>query len=90
MDSAERFDAVQHFWCPMLGQPIGFGYCRRYQNGLPCAKILTCYQAHFDVAAYVEEQYSPKEREIFLGQPPSRMETVRQALAKAGAKGEGA
>ena len=83
--SAE-FDQVRHFWCPLLGQPINFGYCRRYQKGLPCSRLMTCYQAHFDVAAYVRDNYSPEERAAFLAQPPGRLETMAQALAKAEAE----
>ncbi len=82
MGAINEYDQVQHFWCPLLGQPINFGYCRGYQKGLPCSRVVTCYQAHFNVAAYIREHYTQEEMEAFLAQPPSRVETMAQTLAK--------
>jgi hypothetical protein len=30
--------------CPVAGYQLNFGHCRVYQGGLPCGKILECYQ----------------------------------------------
>lgn len=87
MSAIEQYDQVGHFWCPLLGQPLNFGYCRRYQDGLPCHRVIACYEPHFDVAAFIKKHYSPEEQERFLGQPQSRMETVSRALAQS-KKGE--
>ncbi len=73
-----------HFWCPMLGQTLHFGYCRRCQEGLPCSRVLTCFQTHFDVASFLEAHYTPEERARFLAPPPSRLQRVAGALAQAG------
>ena len=77
------FDDVQHFWCPLLGQTIKFGYCRQYQQGLPCARVLTCYGSHFDVNSFIMEHYSEAQRAGFLEGAQGRMEVVAEALAGA-------
>lgn len=82
MSGIEQYDAVEHFWCPQLGQTIKFAYCRKVQGGLPCTKVLTCFAPHFDVAAFLEEHYTPQEREQFLAPPQGRVERVLDALEK--------
>jgi hypothetical protein len=77
------YDDVEHFWCPLLGQTIKFGYCRRYQSGLPCSRVLTCYASHFDVEAFVIEHFSQEEQGRFLGEAKGRMEVVAEALSGA-------
>ena len=74
-------DQVSHFWCPLLGQPMSFGYCRSMQNGLPCHRVLTCFEPHFNVAEFLEQNYSLEQREQFLAPAKGRMETVAEALA---------
>ena len=83
-----RHDQITHFWCPQLGQPINFGYCRRVREGLPCARVLTCFSGHFDIQAFIEEHYSAQERSLFLGPDKGRLERVVEALAQAGTKRE--
>lgn len=83
-----RHDKVTHFWCPQLGQPIHFGYCRQVREGLPCARVLACFGDHFDVQAFIQEHYTPEERARFLGPDKGRMERVVEALAQAGCKQE--
>lgn len=75
----DSHDQVQHFWCPMLGQTMLFGYCRKMQHGLPCHRVLTCFDPHFDVRAFIEENYTPEQREQFLAQPKSRLERILDA-----------
>lgn len=45
------FDQVR-VRCPRLGGEVNFGYCRRTQGALPCAKALVCYERKFPVADY--------------------------------------
>lgn len=81
--SIGQHDQVSHFWCPQLGQTLNFAYCRTCQDGLPCARVIQCYAPHFEVAAFLEEHYTPAERERFLAPGPGRMQTVANALAAA-------
>jgi hypothetical protein len=81
--SIEAHDNVVHFWCPMLGQTMNFGYCRRCQEGLPCSRVITCFQGHFPVQEFLEAHYSPEQRAGFLAPPPSRLQRLAGALAQA-------
>lgn len=80
MSGIDHYDAVQHFWCPQLGQTINFAYCRKVQGGLPCARVLTCFAPHFDVAGFIEEHYTPQERDSFLAPAQGRVERVLDTL----------
>ena len=82
----EQHDGVSHFWCPMLGQPMRFRYCRTMQGGLPCQRVLACFEPHFDVAGFIADNYTGEQREKFLTPAKSKMETVAEALAQAGKK----
>ena len=45
--------------CPRLGNPITFKYCRTCEaDRQPCFKIMDCWWETFDIAAYVEANYS--------------------------------
>ena len=81
--SIAEHDGLTHFWCPMLGQPLNFAYCRRAQEGLPCSRVATCYQGRFAVREFLEAHYTPQERARFLAPPPSRLERLTNALAQA-------
>jgi hypothetical protein len=81
-----RYDHLVHFWCPQLGQTMAFVYCRRAQDGMPCAKVLQCFDRRFNVAAYLEENFTPGERARFLGPQPGRLDRLAKALD--GARGQ--
>ncbi len=77
-----QFDQVEHFWCPMLGQTIKFGYCRKMREGMPCHRLLVCYESHFDVIGFVGANYTPEEQEQFLSKPTSRVENMLDTVEK--------
>ncbi|MCB2187121.1 MAG: hypothetical protein KQJ78_11930 [Deltaproteobacteria bacterium] len=79
----DHYDAVGHFWCPMLGQPLHFGYCRRAAEGRPCPKIIDCYTPHFAVEEFLLAHFGPEELARILAPPKSRLERVAEALAQA-------
>jgi len=47
--------------CRKLGQLIHYGYCRRENQGLPCARTLDCWFPYFNVADYLRGVLSPEE-----------------------------
>lgn len=49
--------------CPRLGHQISFSYCRSENKGLPCFKILGCWQDRFLVEEYLREILTPDEWE---------------------------
>ena len=80
----EKHDGVSHFWCPMLGQPMRFRYCRTTQDGLPCHRVVACFEPHFDVAGFLNDNYNREQRELFLQPAKGKMQTVAEALAGVG------
>ena len=79
----DAHDGLTHFWCPQLGQPLHFGYCRRAQEGLPCGRLAVCFAGRMDVQAFLEAHYTPEQRQRFLAPAPSRLQRVADALAQA-------
>lgn len=79
----ESFDGVTHFWCSILGQPINFGYCRKANEGLPCPRVLACYETHFDVMGFIEQNYTTEERRTFLAPAPGKLERICRGLTAA-------
>lgn len=83
MSALESHDQVLHFWCPMLGQTMLFGYCRKMQGGLPCHRVLVCFGPHFDVQGFLNEHFTPQQQEQFLAAPKSRLERILDAADQA-------
>ncbi|CAO0821985.1 conserved hypothetical protein [Desulfarculales bacterium] len=81
----EAHDGVVHFfWCSMLGQAMHFGYCRRSQEGRPCARVLTYFQGRFDVQAFLEALYTHEHCARFLAPPYSRLERLAGGFGPGG------
>lgn len=47
--------------CPKLGHEVDFNYCRKENNGLPCARALICWSSYFDVEAFFKKELSEQE-----------------------------
>jgi len=56
--------------CPKLGDEMTFAYCLQEAGDLPCARIITCWQGAFDVAALLKEDLSPDHWERFSHTAP--------------------
>lgn len=70
--------------CPQLGGDVPFKYCRTLQNGLPCRRIIICWEFRFDIGNFLKENYSINEiREIFEAPQKSRIETIIESIEKA-------
>ena len=54
-------DANFQIRCPRLGHQIYFSYCRRENEGLPCAKTLDCWYPHFSVVEFLRRDLSAIE-----------------------------
>ena len=81
-ETLDRHDQVTHFWCPQLGQPLHFGYCRQVNAGLPCPRVVACFACHFPVEEFLEAHYTPEERQRFLAPAKGRLERVAEALTQ--------
>jgi len=69
--------------CPQLGGPVTFGYCRRMNDALPCARILHCWADAFDVHGFLQEHYDRGQMaQIESGATTGRMDILRQTLER--------
>ncbi len=83
----DHYDKVSHFWCPQLGQPLHFGYCRQVNQGLPCPRVKACFASHMPIEEFLAEHYTPEEIERCLAPAKGRLERVAEALVRAGQGG---
>lgn len=70
--------------CPRLGHQIHFTYCRTESGGLPCFKILHCWQDRFDAASLLRAELTPEQWRRCFERPPapkmiSLVELIEQA-----------
>jgi hypothetical protein len=70
--------------CPKLGDEMTFAYCLREAGDLPCARIMACWQAAFDVAAVLREQMTPDQWACFAGvQPKDKVTSLMEIIERA-------
>ncbi len=79
-----KYDGLTAWRCPMLGDTVPFLYCRTMNRGLPCARIVECWQSRIDVVAFLSEHYERADLErIFAAQPLEKavqlLELIRRA-----------
>lgn len=73
--------------CPKLGDEMTFSYCRRESGDLPCARIINCWQAAFDVTDVLKRDLTPDQWARFISAKPkekalSLIELIEKAKAK--------
>ena len=79
-----QHDRRQHYRCPQLGGPVPFVHCRTAANGMPCARILACWEHVFDVAGFLAAHYDMTELAAVWNKPrkdkiTSLIDLVRRA-----------
>ncbi len=78
----EEFDS-EEIYCRKLGHHLGFSYCRRERGGLPCPRILECWNRRVPVREFLEANYSPEELAP-IGRPaPGKTSTLISLIEKA-------
>lgn len=78
------FDSLE-YRCPQLGGQVPFDYCRKVNDGLPCARSLICWEAAFPVGEYMKRVLSEEEwRLVFETPGKTRLEKVLLAADKSG------
>ena len=61
-----------------------FAYCLRESGDLPCARILFCWQAAFDVASLLRENLTQEQWNRFAdAQPKDKVVSLIEILEKA-------
>lgn len=70
--------------CPRLGHQIYFAYCRIENQGLPCFKVLDCWQGHFLVTDYLRRELTEEQwAELFDKEPKSKMLSLVELIEQA-------
>jgi len=82
MQSTNPNDA-QPIYCGKLGHHLQFAYCRRENNGLPCAKFRRCWQGRLDTETFLTTNYDPSEIFYLDEAPPPKLSTLIQLIQKA-------
>jgi hypothetical protein len=79
----ERFDDLT-IYCVQLGGEIPFRYCRTVQDGLPCRRVLSCWEFRIEITRFLHENYSPEGlHQAFSPSPRTRIETIVDLVEKA-------
>ena len=74
--------------CRLLGHPVPFSYCRQLPEGRPCRLIVDCWQGHFDVTTFLQEQYTPDQIEAALAPPKPKLTSIVELIEQAKKAGE--
>ena len=70
--------------CPKLGDEMTFAYCLHEAGDLPCARIIPCWQAAFNVAALLRASLTIEQWEYFThAQPKDKMSSLMEIIEKA-------
>lgn len=70
--------------CPKLGDEMTFAYCRAEAGDLPCARILPCWQAAFDVEAWLKDHLTKEQWERFTrAQPKDKVTSLIEIIERA-------
>lgn len=72
----EEHDAKMHPRCPPLGGEVPFRHCRTLNRGVPCQRILGCWEGTIDVLAFLRGNYTLEELEPVFHPTPSRLEIL--------------
>ncbi len=70
--------------CPKLGGDVPFHYCETLQQGMPCERIVRCWEVYADIEAYLKARYTPVEIERFLHpEPKDKMNSLLEIIEQA-------
>ncbi len=70
--------------CPKLGHDVPFSYCLTEAGELPCPRILTCWQAAFDVEGVLKQGLTPGQWDQFSGaKPKDRISSIIELIEQA-------
>jgi len=89
MAMIEEHDGLM-IYCSQLGGEIPFRYCRTVNDGLPCQKILVCWEFRVEISRFLSEHYSYDQIGRALAPPTkTRIETMLELIEEAKRTKEG-
>lgn len=80
--SIDRHDGEVHPRCPPLGGEVPFRHCRQVNDGLPCHRVVVCWQGRLEIASFLREHYRAEEIEAMSRPPRSRLEVIIGAVER--------
>jgi len=69
--------------CPQLGHAVPFSYCREMADGLPCRRVVDCWQGYFDAASYVRDHYTPEQIQAIFTPPQPKITSILEMIEQA-------
>ncbi len=76
---SERYDRLEGY-CRKLGHHLGFGYCRKMNEGLPCPLARDCWFERFPVEEFLAEHYSGEQ--LAAAAAPGKLATLLSILGR--------
>lgn len=73
-------------YCRKLGHHLSFGYCRRVNQGLPCALARDCWFERFPVAEFLAAHYTEEELAQATAPAASKLASILAAASRARAE----
>ena len=78
----EEFDSLV-IYCSPLGE-VPFRYCRTVNEGLPCRRVVVCWEYRIEIMKFLNEHYSIDQIQRALAPPAkTRVETIVELIEKA-------
>jgi len=81
---SERYDHLKRR-CPILGGPVTFQYCRRYEGeNQPCGRVFDCWWEYFDIVNYMRSCLSQSQFEALCKKRPKpKISSLLELIARA-------
>jgi len=70
-------------YCPQLGHAVPFSYCRKMADGIPCRRVLDCWQGYFDATSFIRDHYSSEQIRVILTPPKPRITSILEMIERA-------
>ena len=78
----EQYDDKMHPRCPPLGGEVPFKHCRRLNTGLPCERMLGCWEGEIDVIDFLRENYTLEELEPIFQPSKARIDIMFETVTR--------
>jgi hypothetical protein len=89
MTSDEKMYEHLETRCPRLGGEVTFAYCETEGGDLPCPRILSCWEPHFPVEAYLRGKLTQTQWDACFDRPAKDKVTTLIELIEAAKKRKG-
>jgi len=78
----DQYDSINGY-CRKLGHHLQFNYCRSENNGLPCAKIQSCWLGIMPINEFLKDHYTSEQISYIFEPPQSKVASLIELIQKA-------